>query len=257
MGDLLGVRGFDKPEELQKMNRELNAASRRDAKTIRDAGAEGNELRGTLIGKVNKATPNLEFAPAMRTWMKVMRDHFAKHVIRRTIDSLDYRNQKLFGMRPYIEHFLKLRMYDWEMDNLRNFAKEIIKDNPMAAAADTRKVGCISVFSMNCRAMHIKSPWPDDPCCPAPSWTASALSFSSHVIAAACRRARRPRRRGRILGWLHVTQCPSTRAPSRTASARSISCHPLNFIVLFSMLINGCLNSIFILNFVAQCSILA
>jgi len=148
MGDLLGISGFDKPEEFQKMTRELNAASRRNAKAIRDAGVEGNQLRGTLIGKVNKASPTLEFGSCMRTWMKVMGDQFGKHIIRRTIDSLNYRKQKLFGMRPYIEHFLMLRMYDWEMENLRSFAKEIVKDNPMAAAADTRKVSHFTIFAI-------------------------------------------------------------------------------------------------------------
>ncbi|KAG8213507.1 hypothetical protein J3R82DRAFT_12050 [Butyriboletus roseoflavus] len=139
MGDLLGIKGFDDHDELVKMTRELNAASRKDAKEQREAGYEGNQLRGTLIGKVNPNVPAAEFAPKMRQWMKVMRERFSTHIIQRTIDSKDPRGQKLFGMRPYQDHSLHLRMYEWEMENLRSFAKEIVKDNPMAAAADTRK----------------------------------------------------------------------------------------------------------------------
>lgn len=164
MGDLLGIKGFNDHEELLKMTRELNAASRKDAKEQREAGYEGNQLRGTLIGKVNPNVPASEFAPKMRQWMKLMRERFAIHIIRRTIDSKDPRGQKLFGMRPYQDHSLHLRMYDWEMENLRSFAKEIVKDNPMAAAADTRKVRFRYItFAIRC----------------SPSWTAGRAASSS------------------------------------------------------------------------------
>ena len=78
-----------------------------------------------------------------------MCDQFAKHVIHRTINSLNYHNQKLFSMWLYMEHFLMLHMYDWEMNNLCSFTKEIVKDNPIAAAADTHKVS-VFIYTMSC-----------------------------------------------------------------------------------------------------------
>ena len=149
MGDLLRITRFDKPNELQKLTQELNATSQCDTRAICDAGMDGNQLQGVLISKVNKASLKLDFGSCMQSWMQIMHNRFAKHIIHRTIDSLDYCNQKLFGMRPYMEHFLMLCMYDWEMNNLCSFVKEIVKDNLMAAAADTCKVS-IFIYTMSC-----------------------------------------------------------------------------------------------------------
>ena len=149
MGDLLRITGFDKPNKLQKLTQELNATSQCDTRAICDAGMDGNQLQGVLISKVNKASLKLDLGSCMQSWMQIMRNRFAKHIIHRTIDSLDYCNQKLFGMRPYMEHFLMLCMYDWEMNNLCSFVKEIVKDNLMAAAADTCKVS-IFIYTMSC-----------------------------------------------------------------------------------------------------------
>ncbi|KAF9220463.1 hypothetical protein BS17DRAFT_820779 [Gyrodon lividus] len=52
---------------------------------------------------------------------------------------MDYQGSKLFGLRPYLDHTLKLKMYNWEINYLWTFAKEIIQDNPMAAVGDTQK----------------------------------------------------------------------------------------------------------------------
>ena len=139
MGQLLGIEGFFDHEEFLQLNREVNRATRRDNKALRDAGVEGSILRGVLVGKQNTDTPELEFSNVMRQWMSKMRERFAPNVIRRTIDSLDYTGSKIFGIKPYLEHVLKVKMHNWEMGILRDFAKEIAKDNPMASP-DTRKV---------------------------------------------------------------------------------------------------------------------
>lgn len=125
-----------------ELNREVNRATRRDNKVLREAGVEGSILRGVLVGKENPNTPELEFGNVMRQWMCKMRQRFARNVIRRTIDSLDCMGNKIFGMKPYMEHILKVKMYDWEMGNLRDFAKEIVKENLMASP-DARKVSAI------------------------------------------------------------------------------------------------------------------
>lgn len=142
MGQLLGIQSFFDYEELQTLNREVSCATRHDNQALREAGEEGSVLRGVLIGTHNPETPELEFRTVMLDWMGKMRIRFAPFVIRRTIDSLDCEGNKIFGMRPYIDHILRLKMYDWEMNALRDFAKDIVKDNPISAA-DTRKVSVL------------------------------------------------------------------------------------------------------------------
>lgn len=139
MGQWMGVPGFDDFPELLLMNKEINRASRQDSKTLREAGIEANIIRGVFIGLRNPNTPQLESPKVTTVWMGKIRERFAHYVIRRTIDSIDFAGNKLFGMRPYTEHVLKLKMYDWESGNLRRFAKDLVKENPIASA-DTRKV---------------------------------------------------------------------------------------------------------------------
>ena len=75
----------------------------------------------------------------MLEWMGKMQECFASYVIHCTIDSLDCSGNKIFSMHPYIKHVLQLEMYDWEMNALRDLAKDIIKENSISAT-DTRKV---------------------------------------------------------------------------------------------------------------------
>ncbi|KAI9457025.1 P-loop containing nucleoside triphosphate hydrolase protein [Boletus coccyginus] len=89
-------------------------------------------------GSATKILPELQATAVTREWMAKIRDRFSYHVIRRTIDSVDHAGQKLFGMTPYQEHVLKLEMYPEEMQMLRGFAKDLVKENPIASA-DTRK----------------------------------------------------------------------------------------------------------------------
>jgi len=153
MGQLLGIQSFFDYEEFQTLNREVSRATRRDNQALREAGEEGSVLRGVLTGSHNPDAPALEFRGVMLEWMTKMRERFAPYVIRRTIDSLDCEGKKIFGMRPYIEHVLRLKMYDWEMNALRDFAKDIVKDNPISAA-DTRKVRLLSLLIMHIAIAH-------------------------------------------------------------------------------------------------------
>ncbi|KAF9218171.1 hypothetical protein BS17DRAFT_823391 [Gyrodon lividus] len=75
----------------------------------------------------------------MHKWMPVMCQRFSPHVIQCTINSMDYQGSKLFSLQPYLDHTLKLKMYNWEINSLQTFAKEIIQDNPMATVGDTQK----------------------------------------------------------------------------------------------------------------------
>ena len=139
MGQWLGLANFTDYEEFSDMCRRINKGNRQDSKAMREAGAEGSVIRGVFTGSHNTDAPELESPALIRELMMTMRERFATHVIRRTIDSVDFEDNKLFGMCPYLEHTMKLRMYDWEMEQLRSFAKDLVKEN-LIASSDTRKV---------------------------------------------------------------------------------------------------------------------
>ncbi|KAI5988912.1 hypothetical protein EDC04DRAFT_2614443 [Pisolithus marmoratus] len=128
MGQWMGVPNFNDYKEFLELNKEINWANRQDSKALREAGIEGNII------------------PVMHDWMIKMRERFAPHVIHRTIDSVDHSGNKLFGLRPYQEHTMKLQMYEWEMGALRTFAKDLVKENPIASA-DMRKVSDCTVVA--------------------------------------------------------------------------------------------------------------
>ena len=81
MGQWLGISEFDNYEELMRLNREMNRATRADTKALREAGAEGLVLRGMLIGGTNTSTPTLKVPKVVDEWMGVFRGRFAFHVI--------------------------------------------------------------------------------------------------------------------------------------------------------------------------------
>ncbi|KAH0832859.1 hypothetical protein J3R83DRAFT_11786 [Lanmaoa asiatica] len=138
MGQLLGIESFFDYEEFMTLNHEVSHVTHHDNQALREEGEEGSLLCGVLIELHNPDTSKLEFKKVMLDWMAKMRECFAVYVICRMIDSLNCKGNKIFGMQPYIEHILRLNIYDWEMNALRDFVKDIVKDNPISAV-DTRK----------------------------------------------------------------------------------------------------------------------
>lgn len=124
-----------------QMKRELDGAMRRDRKQQRQAGQVGNILRSVLVGReTHSQVPDLEYPEVMRQWMVKMRDYFAQHVIRRTVDSVNNKGEKIFGLKTYSEHYLLVKMFQWETDNLLRIAQNMVKDNPLATLIGAAKV---------------------------------------------------------------------------------------------------------------------
>ena len=142
MGQLLGIKSFFDYKEFQILNCEVSQATCHNSQALQEAGTEGSLIHSVLTGSHNSGAPKLKFHQVMLKWMTKMRECFALYVICHTIDSLDCNANKIFGIQPYIDHILRLKMYDWEMNTLRDFAKEIIKDNPISAV-DTHKISFI------------------------------------------------------------------------------------------------------------------
>jgi hypothetical protein len=138
MGQLLGLPQFKDTAQLKNMNRELAAAQRRDRKAQREVGVEGSMLRGVFVGNHNPEAAQEEYLPAMKQWMGRMREWFSPAVILRTLDSTDSTGGKILGLPPYHDHSLKIKLLDWEMENLRNIARGYIDDCPIVGMSKVR-----------------------------------------------------------------------------------------------------------------------
>ncbi|KAG2335271.1 hypothetical protein BDR05DRAFT_843481, partial [Suillus weaverae] len=138
MGQLLGLPQFKDTAQLKDMNRELAAAQRRDRKAQREAGLEGSMLRGVFVGSHNPEAAQEEYLPVMKHWMGRMREWFSPAVILRTLDSTDNTGSKILGLPPYHDHSLKIKLLDWEMENLRNIARGYIEDCPIVGMSKVR-----------------------------------------------------------------------------------------------------------------------
>ncbi|KAI6144776.1 hypothetical protein BKA82DRAFT_4016897 [Pisolithus tinctorius] len=122
MGQWMGIPRFNNHHEFLELNKEINHANCQDSKALCKAGVEGSIIQGIFISMQNQNTPDLLSPEVTHEWMVKIHDH----------------SNKLFGMHPYQEHILKLQMYDTEMSILRSFAKDLVKENPIASA-DTHK----------------------------------------------------------------------------------------------------------------------
>ncbi|KAG2150754.1 uncharacterized protein EDB93DRAFT_1103448 [Suillus bovinus] len=117
--------------QLKNMNQELAATQRRDHKVQREVGVEGSMLRGILVGTHNPEAAQEEYLPAMKQWIGRMREWFSPAVILCTIDSTDNSGNRILGLPSYHDHSLKVKLLDWEMENLRSIARGYIHDCPI------------------------------------------------------------------------------------------------------------------------------
>ncbi|KAG2359170.1 P-loop containing nucleoside triphosphate hydrolase protein [Suillus spraguei] len=92
---------------------------RRDRKAQKEAGVESSILRGVLVGNHNSEAAQEEYLPSMKKWMSRMREWFSPAVILH------------LGLPPYYDHNLKIKLLDWEMENLRNIARGYLDDCPI------------------------------------------------------------------------------------------------------------------------------
>ncbi|KAG2359931.1 P-loop containing nucleoside triphosphate hydrolase protein [Suillus spraguei] len=95
------------------------------------AGVEGSILRAVFVGNHNPEATQEEYLPVMKKWMGRMREWFSPAVILRTIDSTDNAGKKILGLPPYHDHALKIKLLDWEMENLRNIARGYLDECPI------------------------------------------------------------------------------------------------------------------------------
>ncbi|KAG1785036.1 P-loop containing nucleoside triphosphate hydrolase protein [Suillus plorans] len=116
---------------LQERSHLMVAMTATPVTTKPTAGVEGSMLRGVLVGTHNPEAAQEEYLPAMKQWMGRMREWFSPAVVLRTLDSTDNTGNRILGLPSYHDHSLKIKLLDWEMENLRGIAREYVHDCPI------------------------------------------------------------------------------------------------------------------------------
>ncbi|KAG9308261.1 hypothetical protein JVU11DRAFT_12148 [Chiua virens] len=147
MGHVMGIPAFANKDKFDEMKKELNRAQARDRKAERASDDAADRLRGLLKGlEEHNTIANSELYPKIQEWMPRIRDAFAKHVIRRTLDSVDNLGEKIFGMQPYREHIMLVELREWETQALSALTSEIADDSALPTIAGAGKVSPSSLL---------------------------------------------------------------------------------------------------------------
>ena len=96
--------------------------------------------------------PVSTYSKEMRQAIDTIRVRFSGVAIRRTLRSVDYSGQRISGLEPFEEHFIKVSIYPREMENLESVAKSLIEDSTHKKAQ-----GSVSPFAS--RLFHCEF-WP-------------------------------------------------------------------------------------------------
>lgn len=144
MGHLMGIRPFFNKGRYDEVHRELNRAQAKDRKVERQSEKAGNHLRVLLSGEDSHDLTKTEYYLCLQKHIPFVRDTFAKHVIRRTLDSVDYRQQKIFGMKPYQEHIMLLELRQWERQALSVLTDQMLESKPAITVVSSTSVSFYS-----------------------------------------------------------------------------------------------------------------
>ncbi|KAG8214947.1 hypothetical protein J3R82DRAFT_10137 [Butyriboletus roseoflavus] len=113
----------------------------RDRKAERESENAAEHLRKLFSGNDPHDPTKTELYPKLQKYIPWLREVFSLHVIRCTLDSIDYLGRKIFGMRPYCEHVMLIELHDWEWRELNLLTNQIIEQTPLTTLVGTGKVG--------------------------------------------------------------------------------------------------------------------
>ena len=141
MGAMMGIQVFGSKDTYLKMTKELSRMQAKDRKAEKESVDAAERLRSLLGGlDVNQATSSSEFVPKLRHWVPFIHKGFSKFMICRTLASVDYVGNKIFGLPPYHIHVLVLELRNWERKTLTDITSELINQSPMTTLAEAGKV---------------------------------------------------------------------------------------------------------------------
>ncbi|KAI6116603.1 P-loop containing nucleoside triphosphate hydrolase protein [Pisolithus croceorrhizus] len=138
MGSLMGIPALKNKAKFEEMSRETSRAQTKDRRAERESS--GDRLRGLLAGAESSALDkSTATCPVLQQWVPFLREVFSKHVIRRTLDSVDYCGKKIFGLPPYQERVMLLELREWEKSRLAKITDELVHSPSLNTIAGAGK----------------------------------------------------------------------------------------------------------------------
>ena len=128
LGRLLLIDSFSSPvadEEYHEVDSRLQKSIATDRKRLRQSGAMEALIKANVKGQA--CEPVSTYAKEMRKAVKTIRVRYAGVTIRRTPRSVDYAGQRISGLEPFMEHFIRVSLYPHEMANLESVAQDLIE----------------------------------------------------------------------------------------------------------------------------------
>ena len=115
---------------LDHHRRETEKHKRKDRAERKEAGVnEGVVIRAFAMGKkTRRQDVETAYTRALNAWIELLRELYEGYVIRRTINSLDWKGEPISGLPPYHEHALLLRMTEDELHVLSQLAEEVVEE---------------------------------------------------------------------------------------------------------------------------------
>ncbi|KIK23571.1 hypothetical protein PISMIDRAFT_100380 [Pisolithus microcarpus 441] len=139
MGSVMGIPALRAKAKFEEMSRESSRAQAKDRRAERESSED--RLRGLLAGEESSAQDkSTAMRPVLQKWVPFLREVFSKHVIRRTLDSLDYHGKKIFGLPPYQERIMLLELREWEKVRLAKITNELVHCPSLDTIAGAGKV---------------------------------------------------------------------------------------------------------------------
>ena len=125
IGCFLGVKAFTElgaDELIIGLRRSLGSAQRKDTAAKKNDKYVTKQLKAMLSGKSGSSASTLTgaFATVVQSYMDEFRRMYADVVIRRTVNSTDYRGQPISGLPPYREQVVMCVLTDDEHETFRD-----------------------------------------------------------------------------------------------------------------------------------------
>ena len=130
----LNVPDCDDLDWLSDMKKAVSRATRKSNAEFRRLRASDDFVQSLMDGSLDLAFKR-EQLEEMGTYVRFLREIFSGYIIRRTIDSIDYRGDPISGLRKYFEKRLLLAVREEEKTALENTASDIMKEHETSRAA--------------------------------------------------------------------------------------------------------------------------
>lgn len=139
---VLGIKQFVEEEDLLlEMVADITRAQRLDRKASRKADAEslGSGLTSQFSEETNHCLDaNLQWITRLRQWC-------ADSVIRRAIQSRDYKEEPISGLIPYHEHLICMALLPTEMEAHEEMIQEFL-DSGSSESVKNRRVCAMAIL---------------------------------------------------------------------------------------------------------------